>query len=614
MNHPSSVHPLSSCVDSHLPFSRYYLEAVLDCLLDDFNCRQLQSKWWPQSSFKSLIQSCKLRRGVWKAALPSAVFPPPDADRDLKDEALWQIASYLKKLYGTISAAELPPGPLSLEELPLVELRDDRYQLDLAVSRLPAATARAVLPRSTWESLLHGLCDSIFTDFLLSLIQEHVPDLTVSDLLRRMGEIINRQRARRQRPPVGDWYDQWVTYLSLPAEASEATDIRLGTRLSHLTYALLDDTMAGLLSHLPEEIQRDAMLSHEFGRIALLQDALAAELSSGHLPDQSCETLVLRYLAVPGRRIPLEERAAGILLDTIRGADYEVVLPMRGYLERSVPTGDFGFTLTNQFPVPGIAVPAGAVMFAYFPRLGAASQAEAAHEARRRLAVVISAVGVSVRASTAIEILDAHTRRHGSVGWGFFGRRAALSFGEAGGTSLAPILAELGAISQATDDLGDRIREALIHLHRAETSYDAEDRLDEAWKVLEIIGEYATKRAEALLCYLPLYLVQHDFDLLNGKKKIEAIRSKYRRILDAFTQVKDARNDTIAHRRMARADWKVLGHHSEWALSFARDVLFGAFAGWTSGARRPRDLEGELRNAYEKRFHFRLPNPSELRQ
>jgi hypothetical protein len=230
------------------------------------------------------------------------------------------------------------------------------------------------------------------------------------------------------------------------------------------------------------------------------------------------------------------------------------------------------------------------------------------------LTIAVSAVGVFSRTPIDIEILDAHTRVEGATGWGYIGRRTGLPLTDVTVTNWQPILEELDAILRARDDLAARIREAVIHLHRGETAYDAEDRLDEAWKVLEVIGEYATKSAEALLCYLPLYFVPGDFRSLNSRKKLDAIRKKYQRTRSAFLQVKDARNDSIAHRKVARADWKVLGHHSEWALSFARQVLIGAFVGWTLGARRPRELESHLRKAYEKNFHFRLPNASELRE
>lgn len=618
MSAPTEGPPVSHYVRSVLPFSRRYLEAVLDCLLADFARRRLRPQWWPPASLKHLTRSATLRRERWKSALPGdvaqAAFPPADADISLKDEATWQIARHLKRLYETISADELEPGLASLERLPLVELPDDRYLLDLGVSALPSATVRAALPASAWDTLLTDLSNHVFTDFLLWLLKQHYPAVTTPELFERIGVFVRRELERRRRLPEGDWTNQWTSYASSALDACRAESGKVSGSVQGLRYEDLDASIELLLSHLPADIQRDAMLRYESQRRSLLEDALASELLSRGLPDEPGELFVLRYLSASECRVPFEAQSASRLITGVRGATWEVVLPIRGHVEQRLATDSLGFTFTNEFPVPRLQAPQGAVTFAHFQSLSAASQDEAAHEARRRLTLAISAVGVFSRTPLTIEILDAHTRVEGAVGWGYVGRRTVLPLTTPAVTDWQPIFAELDAVLRAPDDLAERIREALIHLHRGEASYDAEDRLDEAWKVLEIIGEYATRRAEALLCYLPLYFVSREFKSLNSRKKLEVVKQKYRRTRDAFVQVKEARNKAIAHRSIARADWKVLGHHSEWVLAFARQVLIGAFVGWTLGARRPRELAHQLRRAYEKNFHFRPPNPSELRE
>src|SRR5713101_9205253 len=205
MTSPNQRRPLSYYVHSSLPFSRRYLEAVLDSLLNDFARRQLRPKWWPRASFKYLTQSFTIRRELWKTVLssgvPDAAFPPSNAEVTLKDEETWHIANYLKRLYETISADDLKPGVVPFEQLPLVELPDDRYQLDLAVSALPTATMRAALPASSWESLLRDLSNRVFTDFLLWLLEERAPDVTVPDIFRRIGGFERRELTRRESPP-----------------------------------------------------------------------------------------------------------------------------------------------------------------------------------------------------------------------------------------------------------------------------------------------------------------------------------------------------------------------------------------------------------------------------
>jgi len=270
-------------------------------------------------------------------------------------------------------------------------------------------------------------------------------------------------------------------------------------------------------------------------------------------------------------------------------------------------------TIRREFVVTGFAPPAGPVSYAHFSDTIARSPDEAIGLARRRLHVALSAVGIASGTPINFEILDAYYRPAGSNRWSYMGRQATLPLSTISAQNWGSIISELHAILVAEDELARRVQESLIHLHRADAAYDAEDRLDEAWKVLELIGKWAESQAESLLCYLPLYFVRKDFATLSAEGKIATLREKYQGVQRPLLAVRQARDKALAHRPLVRADAVVLEHHGVWATGFAKEAVSAAIVGWSAGARKPEDLKPKLEEVYLTKFSCRIPSREEMR-
>jgi hypothetical protein len=154
--------------------------------------------------------------------------------------------------------------------------------------------------------------------------------------------------------------------------------------------------------------------------------------------------------------------------------------------------------------------------------------------------------------------------------------------------------------------LAIRIRQAFVHLDRAQRAADAEDRFDEAWRVLEILAGNATRNLFSTVCYLPLYFVPKGFAQMPKPQQEALVADVYKRHRRYLSSARTFRNRRVVHRELTGTDIRVFDHNAQWLLSFARTALRAVDAARDSGARTPGEVVSRLQAEYEKLFKLIL--------
>jgi hypothetical protein len=240
--------------------------------------------------------------------------------------------------------------------------------------------------------------------------------------------------------------------------------------------------------------------------------------------------------------------------------------------------------------------------FAYFPRIRARHVEEAVHAARTRLTVWFSLLGVVDQRPIDYQILRTWAANPDSP-FPFLQGPIVVPL------SLAhklweDLLPESQDLLNADDELATRIRQAFVHLDRAQRAADAEERFDEAWRVLEILAGNATRGLFTTVCYFPLYFVPKDFDQMPRRRQEALVADVYDRHKRYLSSAKKFRNRRVVHREVTGTDIRVFDHNAQWLLSFARTALRAVDGAWDSGARTPPEVVSRLQAAYER--HFKL--------
>ena len=335
-------------------------------------------------------------------------------------------------------------------------------------------------------------------------------------------------------------------------------------------------------------------------------------LQSGARPQGSPDEVFIKYFGSTERRLSIERESGQDLRQDLETRKYEVVLELRGAIRNDVLFPELGFEVLREPPATCWLKTSEGLLFARFTDIDARTHEDAVLKARRRLFVLVSSVSLARGHAIELDVGEANVRIDGAEGWGGIYRRTSLPIGVESPEDWRNILVKWQPILNAEDDLAVRIQEANIHLHRCRASYGVEEKLDEAWKVLELLSGHAGKKGAALLCYLPLWFIPAEFKDFTGRRRMAFLREEYERLTKQFKTVDETRNKVMAHRERPRADWAVIQHHAVWAESFARDAILGAATGWINGARQPMDVVNILKKSYEKGFGIKLPTKTDI--
>ena len=168
-----------------LDFTCRYLEVLFDNLFTVLSgLPNWSSKWWKDAR-RAFARAVDIRQSaLWAQAdsggsAPPTVFPPSDLSIDIRDEAAWEIAVYLRTLYTTRPFEERDLGPVSMP--------DDRYQLYLGASVLPSQQAIAALPTNDWRQIFREVVRSVYLDYLFWALQTAQPTVRTRQLIDTIG-------------------------------------------------------------------------------------------------------------------------------------------------------------------------------------------------------------------------------------------------------------------------------------------------------------------------------------------------------------------------------------------------------------------------------------------
>lgn len=154
---------------------------------------------------------------------------------------------------------------------------------------------------------------------------------------------------------------------------------------------------------------------------------------------------------------------------------------------------------------------------------------------------------------------------------------------------------------KATDDLAIRIQDAMVSLNRGYCDHTARERLQEHWRVFEILlGETASNALRGWGYRLPLYRLPKSFHKMSGPDKCAFVDDRVELLKLQVGGLIDFRNKAVDHREIAQPDNAVLSHWATVAERLARDFVSAAITGWYDGARAPRDVERRVRNGYDR--------------
>jgi len=584
-----------------------YLEATLDGLLAQAPTR---SSWW-EDGRKSLMRGAEIRRmHVWRQTPYDPTFSVPSLAKstnpeEFRDEAIWHVARHIDDLYVTI--------PLSDDTRTLVELENHRYHTHLGASILPSPQAHSKLPVLIWDIVLRDLAHSVWADFLLWCLQHHAPTTRVGDLIVSSASTLEWLTAGRRPSSTPLPGGSWETALG---EALQAAHPELAALVSDevasITYDALNSAFEDVLSLLPSSLGAESAAKFSSHRETLIAAGCLSLLPRSD--ESELDYRLIDYLSHVSRRRLIEASANTTLEWHAAERDHEVLLELRAELADDLEAEPLGFSLLRRPPEgfvrerqpDGVETePPPSLCYAHFPRIYARHAAEAVHLARTVLAEWFSLLGVFDQRPLDYHILRA------------WAASADLPFPMLQGPIVVPLalahklwtdlLSDWQDLLNANDDMATRIRQAIVHLDRAQRTADVEEGFDEAWTVLEILAGNATRALFATVCYLPLYFVPQDFDRLPTRQREALVAEAYERHKRYLSSAKVFRNQRVVHREFTGTDVSVLDHNARWLLSFGRTALRAAISSWQSGARSPREMVSNLRSAYEKNYGMRLP-------
>lgn len=580
-------------------FQARYQELILDNLMKAPSANPL----WCRHARKHLDRSREEReKQVWKGAPPETVFLEGMGD-PLRDEAMWSIVRILGQLYSTQEFGAQTQGPMLVA--------DDRYFVHRASAALPAPEARSVLTLRAWSPILTDLADTVYVDVLLWTVQVAKPELVLGELIEGLTEALKESgSSRRKDGDEAEWKDAWASF-------QERVPAALGSRLSQpLAWLTLDEAglfVGDVVGKAPQPYIPKGYSGVRSIRLRALGETLAGILEAA--PEEpALDDPFMEYLALEARREPLEREATDEVQSQLRGASFDIIVPVRVAVraERPVSLGTLGFELAEDTPGLDLAGKEPGIRYARFNGLQARGTDHAVEQARLRLRLALARAGMFAEGVVGFEILEAFIRYAGSPMWGTADRGWRIR-GAALGPDAFDAVTEIAHLLVADDDLAVRTQEAIVHLHRASLAADSEEAFDEAWKVLEIMTAKASTHGASLIAYFPLMKAPRGLKKMLAAERDAFVKSQYRENLERFEQIEGIRNQVI-HRNIARADWHVLEQHAAVAISFARAAVQLAITAWKCPkltAREPAGMMKWLEAAY-KTLSITLPKKNDL--
>jgi len=576
---------------AELEFCRRYLETVLDRLIENYG---LAGAWCnPGCDEFTRYYERKGRKATTGNALQV-----PNLPQGAGGEAIWHVAKLLSDLYQT--------GPFGERRAVLVEIADHRFDIILAVAKSPTRDAVAMLPARSWKFIFWGIAQTVWVDFLLWSLKSYRSAVTARELLLTPTETLRVRIGQERALPPEEWGQDWPRQAqdamhSLPPNEQAVLDKPLGS----LTLPDIESVTERVLTAFPSMRDRGYQ---QWIREQTLEEAIGHHLEAVDA-DVSARKMQA-YLATASSRGALEERAFQAIPRWLASGPYDVVLVLRGATPHDLTTSTaYGLTITQTPPPIPYAPAQEGMSYAVFTGVAGKNHDAVIHECRKRLRVVLAAVAVASRTPIEVQIMHyAYVRREEEDRWTPSGSRGTVPLGRAAG-DWEESFKTWQDLLEADDDLALRIRLALVHFSRAEGAYDADERLEAYWKVLEEIAEGDVE----WLFALPMQFIPQRLSRMKKKLNQKAfLDTRWEALRAQFRSIKDMRNGVIVHRLVARADAVVLERFASALEPLAREVLRAALSGWHQGARRPRRVLERPEEAYQT--HFGLPLPSRKRR
>lgn len=573
--HQVNVRRARSLSEPQLEFYRHYLELIFVHL---FRLRPAAGSWCAPG-----VRDFERSVAGRTPPAESAYLADPRAE-NLRDEAAWHVARMLADLYETQSLVAFS-GSTSL-----VPIEDHRHSIIAGVTSGPRADATANLSLSDWDSVLQDLARSIWVDFLAwstaycgltTPLRELVPEAIAA--------LCARSAAPDQRADAA-WFER---------ELSPAQHVAFARSIGAVPLAELDQLLASLLPRYPNDrIQR--LSGYRQIREDLIDDVLGTALET--LPEFPLDAWAVLYFGQAATRAPIEDRETQRLLDVVIEREYEVVFPLLGQLPQSLHAPAHGLEITSAPPTiePPFLAREGAV-YARVTSLRARAPSDALAQARRRVEIFLAAAGVRSGAGVAIQALgESYHRIWASPDWRFGGETHGLPL-SAVAESWATAMQAWGDLLRATDDLGIRIQDALVSLNKGYCDQTARERLQEHWRVFEILlGEAAPGALKSWGYVLLLYRLPNAFGSMSGPDQRAFVDDRVKLLRQQIEGLIRFRGQAVDHRAIAHPDTAVLSHWATVAQHLAREFLSAAITAWYDGVRAPRDVERRIRNGYDR--------------
>ena len=454
--------------------------------------------------------------------------------------------------------------------------------------------------------MLQEVGHTMWVDFLLWCVKRLPEPATARETLMNSAEALRARLSDPRQLSAEQWAQTWQqeagTAMSTLAEEQRTI---LDEELVSLTLQDLESLTAGFLRGFTRGFVRE-LADVRWVLDQTLEEGLGTKLEAQRV--QVTARQIDGYLREAPNRRQLEERALNEVRIQLQSGRYDIVLLLEGALQHELTTSSgYGLTITpTPPPIPGLSSRDG-LIYACFSNIEGSSGEAVIHECRRRVQTALAAVATWGRTPIDIKLLsEVHLRKEGWTEWAFSGVGGTFPISRAV-SEWEKVFSVWRNLLEAEDELALRIHQAIIHFNRAEGAYDAEERLEEYWKILESIGGEGVGAAVGWLYRLPMQFVPGTFRRMRRSNQEVFVKGRLRTLLAEFKAIKDVRNKAVVHRPIAKPDTVALERWAAAVAPQAREVLRAAISGWFQGARKPKEILDRVEKAYVNRFKFQLP-------